>query len=70
VQFHRVEPHLNALATGAPRDLVIGPKTTPTGGAGDWLHLMVPGLALAVIDLTKVQHLSLHHLATGSSAYS
>lgn len=71
MQFHRVKPHLNALATGVYRDLANGRKqrqpAVPSARFIEGVNLRTSGFALTVIDLAKMLHLSLHHLASGAA---
>jgi hypothetical protein len=71
VQFHRVEPHLNAVAIGGGRNLAIGRKqrklAVPPAAFVKGFDQLAPSLALAVIDLAEIQHLPLNHLAAGAA---
>jgi hypothetical protein len=71
VQFHGIEPHLNAVSVGARRNLAISGKqrqlAVPLAAFIKGLDLLAPGLALTVIDLAEIQHLTLHHLAIGAA---
>src|SRR5262249_24473519 len=71
VQFHRIESHLNAVTIGAGRYLAIGRKqrklAMPPAAFVTAFDLLAPGLALAVIDLAKIKHLSLDDLAASAT---
>src|SRR5271165_949535 len=71
MQFHRVEPHLDAVRLGVIGDRAIGGKQRQLGVAARSLvkgfDLTTPSLLLAVVDLAEVQHLALHHLAAGTA---
>jgi hypothetical protein len=71
MQFHRIEPNLYAIALGRSGKPTIGRKKRQLGVA---LRVLVecfdraaPIVMLAVADLTQIQHLPLHHLATGTA---
>src|SRR5262249_54445642 len=70
-QFHRIEPHPHAVTFGAGRNLAIGGKqrqlAMPPAVFIKGFDQLAPGIALAVIDLAEIQHLPLHHLATGAT---
>jgi hypothetical protein len=72
VQFHRIEPHLHAIAISAGRNFAIDRKqcqlAVPSAAFIKGFDQLAPSLALAVIDLAKVQHLPLDHLATDAAA--
>src|SRR6202035_4928757 len=70
-QLHRIEPHLYAVPLGLSGKLRIGRKKRQLGVA---LRILVkrfdrtaPIVMLPVADLAQIQHLPLHHLATGTA---
>src|SRR6266849_2846526 len=71
VHLHRIEPHLHAVTVGACRNFAIGRKqrqlAMPPTAFIKGFDQAVPSLELAVIDLAKIQHLPLDHLATGTT---
>jgi hypothetical protein len=71
VQFHRVELHLNAVTISTGRHLAIGRKqrklAVPPAAFVEGFDQLASSLALAVIDLTEIQHLPLNHLAASAA---
>src|SRR6266852_3063215 len=71
VQLHRIEPHLHAVTVGACRNFAIGRKqrqlAVPPAAFIKGFDQAVPSLELTIIDLAEIQHLPLHHLATGAT---
>src|SRR6266849_8521845 len=71
VQLHRIEPHLHAVTIGACRSLAIGRKqrqlAVPPAAFIKGFDQAVPSLELTIIDLAEIQHLPLHHLASGAA---
>jgi hypothetical protein len=67
MQLHGLEPHLNAVASGAVRKRATGGKKGELPVALrpfiKRLDEMTPSLALTVVDLAQVQDLPLHHPA-------
>ena len=71
MQLHLVEPHLHAIGFGMVRHGPFGRKqrqlTMMSAVFVEGLDDPTPGVALAVVDLTKIQHGTLHHLAAGAA---
>jgi hypothetical protein len=71
MQFHRIEPHLYTVPLGLSGKPMIGRKKPKLGVASRILvkHFdrTAPIVMLVVVDLTQIQHLPLHHLATGTA---
>src|SRR5712664_3813141 len=71
MQLHRIEPHLHAITIGAFRNLAIGRKqrqlAVPLATFIKGVDQAVPSLKLTIIDLAEIQHLPLHHLASGAT---
>jgi hypothetical protein len=71
VQLHPIEPHLDALSLGVSGKFAIGREKRQLRMA---LRILVkrfdraaPIVMLTIADLAQIQHLPLHHLATGAS---
>jgi hypothetical protein len=70
-QLHPIQPHLNAIPSGVIGSRAISREQRQLGrllrSLVEGLDDPAPCLALTVVDLPQVQHLPLHHLATGTS---
>ena len=71
MQLHRVETHLQAVTFGVRRNFAIGGKqrqlAMPPRAFIKGFDQLAPSLMLDIVDLAQIQHLPLHHLATGAA---
>src|SRR5207344_1429476 len=71
MQLHLVEPHLHAIRSGMLRHCSFGREQGQLrrliGSFVERSDNLAPRRALAIVDLAKVQHIALHHLAAGTT---